>query len=87
MYVAEQAANVREEFGAGSRAPRELSADHPALELFPFRQAERPALVFGPFALFGGVPVTFVAAAQAFLVLGEPFRIGCHTRKHDLANG
>ena len=72
------------ETGTRGRALRKFPAYHPTLKLFPFHRHERPALVLGPFALFGRIPITLVTAPQTFLLSRNPVRIGHHTRKDHL---
>src|SRR5260370_20392830 len=68
-HFAEIAKKARARRGGGT----EFSPDDPGLDLLPVF-ARRPAGMFGPFPFFRAVPITFVAPAQALLLVRAPAR-------------
>src|SRR5579859_1350577 len=74
IEVAEDFGDVGGERVASGGGGRELFADDPGLKLWPVGGGG-PAVVFGPFTLYRGVPVAVVFLAKAFFLLGEPLRI------------
>src|SRR6267378_8073250 len=66
--------------GIHGRRRREFASNDPRQNLFPILRRGRPTCVLCPFALHGCVPVAFVAAAEALLLLRGPGGIRVYAR-------
>src|SRR6266852_5314111 len=70
--LAKDARGLVGEIGTGRGGGRQLAAHDPTVDFLPFRGRFGPAVVLSPLALFHGIPVAFVAAAEALFLLRDP---------------